>query len=95
MSKCSGPERAGTPACQKRFEFCRPRFLSRYLLVAVALAGGSIVAAAAPPNLIVILADDKPLPDPIPLKIRFPWRQQKSDETGWRSNQQRKDNDRE
>ena len=35
----------------------------------------------------------EPLPDPIPLKIRFPWRQQKSDETGWRSNQQRKDND--
>jgi hypothetical protein len=30
-----------------------------------------------------------------PLKIQFPWRQQKSDETGWRSNQQRKDNDRE
>jgi hypothetical protein len=28
-----------------------------------------------------------------PLKIQLPWRQQKSDETGWRSNQQRKDND--
>ena len=58
MSKCSGPGRAGTPACPKRFEFRRPRFLSRYLLLAVAVAGGSIVAAAAPPNLIVILADD-------------------------------------
>ena len=58
MSKCSGPGRAGTPACQKRFEFRQPRFLSRYLLLAVAVAGGSIVAAAAPPNLIVILADD-------------------------------------
>lgn len=59
MSKCSGPGRAGTPACQKSFEFRQPRFLSRYLLVAVALAGGSIVAAAAPPNPIVILADDR------------------------------------
>jgi hypothetical protein len=58
MSKCSGPGRAGTPACQKRFEFRRPRFLSRYLLLAVAVAGGSVVAAAAPPNLIVILPDD-------------------------------------